>query len=184
MTTEKEKARIRVSSDTWMSFHLLAGHETKTGKVKEMRLISSRFLLATNAGTTTATLQRLGVFNVSINVRFAVATSYRLYTYDPCNRLTFCRREQESEERLSEQLRNAIQSNDDVKATLRRLDHNFQGMAHAAEALKSKDLEDGHNLLMFAASLGMSTSFDSLVDAVKERVECRTNHCARIAVLM
>lgn len=63
------------------------------------------------------------------------------------------------------------------------MDHNIQGTAHAAEALKSKDLEDGHNLLMFAASLGMSMSFDSLVEAVKERVECRTNHRARMAVL-
>lgn len=62
------------------------------------------------------------------------------------------------------------------------MDQNIQGPAHAMEALKSKDLEDGHNLLMFAASLGRSMPFNSLVEAVKERVECRTNYRARMAV--
>lgn len=84
---------------------------------------------------------------------------------------------QKKEELLSTRLRHAIRLNKDVRAELPDLEQDLRGKSTAltAEALKSKDLEDGQNLLLYAAALGTDVSFTSLVKVIKERVSMTTD---------
>lgn len=85
---------------------------------------------------------------------------------------------QKNEERITNQIRKIIHGNEDLNRGLALLEEkhekeNKQGpnaKESIAEALKSKDVGEGRNVLMHAASLGHDVSFSSAVDVIEQRV--------------
>lgn len=79
---------------------------------------------------------------------------------------------QKNEERITNQIREAIQDGRDLRDEVERLDR--EDGARAKElipgALRLKDVGRGFNVLMHAASVGSRSSFSSAVAVVNERV--------------
>lgn len=85
---------------------------------------------------------------------------------------------QKNEERITNQIRKIIHGNEDLGRGLELLEkkHKMEkkqgpnAKESIAEALKSKDVGEGRNILMHAASLGHDVSFSSAVDVIAKRV--------------
>lgn len=83
---------------------------------------------------------------------------------------------QRNEERITNQIREAIEAGRDLRIEVEKLDrlHGARAKELIPEALKLKDVGRGFNVLMHAASVGYLPSFTSAVAVVNERVRGQT----------
>ncbi|CAM9276259.1 unnamed protein product, partial [Scytosiphon promiscuus] len=77
-----------------------------------------------------------------------------------------------NEERITYEIREAIQVGRDLRNEVEKLDrlHGVRAKELIPEALKLKDVGRGFNILMHAASVGHLPSFTSAVAVVNERL--------------